>query len=471
MLNQPKKMCLTNPSQLDNDNLSHEEVQALEEDLCIIKSATRQGKRKVSGALLSPPDSDCFSSSSSSSPAVSIRHSSLRASADITFELPISSISSAALEFIGFNSETAEKIYARWLSRPTPNNNPDDLLNYVYGHILMLHLESFRNYTPREALGVVGLASWLQDAILDTKHSAIFATETLSYWLKDTLKINYHTLDHLLIRLKRYGVRSVARRNKFKRGKIEGAFHPTVATPAEEDDSSRPYATLNVEPGSFGLPRTWVAVQEAEPVPRDHCILYKGIAALNTDYMEWVRHDGSISMKALATYRGGDFNFSDDAWYWTPELETAEQYRSFAERRCCYTDTWIISIHVPKTFLDTLRIRELWYSFDWKEYVWNCRKGMDPPERYHIYFSNEVDLMKGHICSSHSNQVTRIKKENVQDSLSGAHLMNESQKATQWVFMNKETAERLGREIRGKTHIDVTAAGGKLEIDETMVSR
>ena len=45
-----------------------------------------------------------------------------------TLSLPISVESAAALEFIGFISSTAARIFANWSTRPDPEQCPDDLL-------------------------------------------------------------------------------------------------------------------------------------------------------------------------------------------------------------------------------------------------------------------------------------------------------------------------------------------------------
>jgi hypothetical protein len=57
---------------------------------------------------------------------------------------------------------------------------------------------------------------------------------------------------------------------------------------------------------------------------------------------QWIRNGGSIEMAAVASTPGGDFNLNSNAWYWTLEPETAEQYRAYAARRCSLSDTWII---------------------------------------------------------------------------------------------------------------------------------
>src|SRR4051812_19635188 len=94
--------------------LSPEETQTLEEDLIFLSSNTpsTSGKRKVSGALLTPPSSQgrvCRSSSTS----VSVRFRNFNFSPDFTLDLPQSAISVVALEFIGFTAKTAADISRR----------------------------------------------------------------------------------------------------------------------------------------------------------------------------------------------------------------------------------------------------------------------------------------------------------------------------------------------------------------------
>jgi hypothetical protein len=105
-----------------------------------------------------------------------------------------------------------------------------------------------------------------------------------------------------------------------------------------------------------------------------------------------------------------------------------------------------------------LRQQDLWYSRDWKEYVWYCRKKIDPPEKFNAYWqAGGTDLIKGHICTGVSASITRIKREEVQKITKDNVLLINSE-ATQWVFMQYNTTKRLGAEIRGKIHIEATSA-------------
>jgi hypothetical protein len=61
--------------------------------------------------------------------------------------------------------------------------------------------------------------------------------------------------------------------------------------------------------------------------------------------------------------------------------ETAEEYRQSAARRSSNADTCIIQIQIPQSFIRSLRIQHLWYSPNWKEYVWTCRKMERPNQK------------------------------------------------------------------------------------------
>lgn len=447
----------------DEYDLNYEETKLLEEKSILLPGASRAGKRKVSGALLAAPPSG--SSTGSSGASASVRHRRFSMSIDYSLELPESALSVAAVEFIGFNTEAALEIFTRFVSRPDPAINPNDLLYYIYGHVQIISTSSYQHYSSTQAMTRVGLTQSFQNAITDPAFFAIFATETLLFWIKDTLRINYLTLIQLQRRLKNYAIRHIAK--KQNGSSIEGVFQP--AQPPQVPQT----ATLSMTSEDHHLPATYVTVQNQGPVLPNHYILYKAKAASEMGEPQWIQEEGSLNMEALASYPGCDYNFGNVAWYWTPEAETAEVYRAWIMRRCPYSDTWVICIQIPKIFINTLRQQDLWYSYNWKEYVWYCKKRMCPPAKYDSYWqAGGADLIKGHICTGVQGSVTRIKKEEVQSKLTEENVLKiSSGNATQWVFMQRPSVEQLGIQIRGKIHINITAAAYTQEKREADNSR
>lgn len=427
------------------EDFSYEQMRVLEEDQIFLPSAT-PGMRTVSGALLNPPASQTSGSISSSSGASpSVRHRNFPPSTGYTFDLPESEVSVAALEFIGFTTRTATAIFVNYTTRPNPKSCPDSYLDYVFGHTSRLNMESYRHYPPRQAMTLIGLTPQFQDAILDPRFSQIFSTETTKFWIDDTLRINYLTLLQLQSRLKNHADRSIA--EKAKRGSREAIFQPAAPSPVT--------ASLNTRSEDHHLPETYVTVQDASPVLPNHYVLYKAKSAVEMGEPRWIKDDGSIDMRVIETYRG-EFNGTDRAVYWTPEAETAEEYRAWTSRRCPWSDTWVIRIQLPATFIDSLRQVPLWYSREWKEYVWHCRKQEDPPDSY-----CGADIIIGHMSKSTTTPLTRIKQAEVQTAMTEHNLLTIGPRsATQWAFVHSENIHRLQRELllRGSLHIDISAA-------------
>lgn len=444
-------------------DLNPEEIDTLTED-GLVRTSNVAGKRKVSAALLSPPrsvtDSSSMSHQSPSSSSASIR--SLRFNPSLNhdvLEIPVTVLSPAALEFIGFEMNTATDIYNNWRMRPDPEINPDDLIRYAFGHIGRLNTKEFEKLSTAEAMTRIGLSQYLQDVFTNPDFSAVFQTESLYFWVRDTLGINYATLMQLQQRLKNHAGRKSSKRRK--RGSIQDIFDP--ATPVSHNAAAAANITaINMTTNDHNLPESFVALDTQGPILPDHVVLYKGKAATGMPTQPFIESDGSLNMAALASHGGGDFDFSDPAWYWTPEKEVAELYRQWAEARCTYSETWLIRIQLSPSFINSLNFSELWFSANWKEYVWYCKKQKLPPAKFDSLCGQMgADVIRGPICTGVAARITRIDQSAVQQMITEDFLLrvpSSGAKATQWAFMKRRDAERLGQEIRGKVHIDITAS-------------
>lgn len=220
--------------------------------------------------------------------------------------------------------------------------------------------------TDEIKLQKVGLKVEFQAAILDLQFAGIFETETLKFWIKDTLASRYHTIAYL------------------QRRSTEGL-------------ESAPAVRIGAPAAALG----------------DHYVLYQGRVAHTDEDTPLIAPDGAVDLTSIDTAAGGDFNARERASYWTPEAATAELYRGYAERRNAHAETWIVSIQVPKAFVATLRNVLLWYSADWKEYVWLCRKkAAQLPGKFDEL--SKAQVVYGHVCRKLPQMMARIKPENIQ---------------------------------------------------------
>lgn len=310
-------------------NLTEEEIKVLVDDGILFPSP-KPGYLCVSAALLS--------SSLPSTPTASVCRVGATPDPNQTFDLPSHERSVQALEFYGYTTSAATSTYQRWHTRPDPRQNPDDLVDYAYGDITILKMKRYESLTPKQALLHIGFNQDFQDALLDQEFAAIFESESLHYWVKDMIENNFNTHMRLSERLKSLATRT---------------------------------------PGDACLPGTQAALDHKFPISPDHVVLYKGTAACDVE--RWIEQDRRLNMGAIIKDEGGDFHHHGLALYWTPEKEVAEQHRKWVARRSPRSDTSLIRIQVPISFLNSLTTSTLWYSPDWKEHVWRCKTEHSPP--------------------------------------------------------------------------------------------
>ena len=339
----------------------------------------------------------------------------------------------------------------------------------MIGEINQLNILPLIQVPAEQAMTALGVSDELKNVLTSPIYRRIFLSETLHYWLEDTIRDRHTSLQILQKKLKIRGAQTVARRKGGKRAKILGAFDANPSTEASSSSSS----ALPTQPQQMGsavsniqsdaLPTSYVSVDHPPSILSGHYVLYKGKSSAELLSERFIREDGSINMGAIESMKGEDFNQRRGAWYFSREEETAEQYRRWAAARNSMAETWIIRVQIPSGFIDGLRKKYLWYSPDWKTYVWYCRKGTsegNPPDRLEEFWKpGEAQMIEGHICGRSPNIIPKIPKQDVQTRLSENDLLyNGSRKATQTVFVDEEAVERLGELIRGKIFIEIFPA-------------
>ncbi|THZ62651.1 hypothetical protein D6C86_03583 [Aureobasidium pullulans] len=378
-----------------------------------------------------------------------------------SLDLPEIANSTEGLEFIGFDPKFAAHIFRTYDKYKAVESDPDEFFTFVHGHIIQITSAAFSGPSERSSMTKIGICQEVQDAILDPAFVDIYNTETLLFWIEDTLRANYSNLRLLLGRLHDQGNIELAKKSKKKkkRAKLESAFPAASASAQEETGLEEDIAAVTLSSESAeNLFKHCVVVETPPKILDNHTILWKGKVSseLVAHEAPFFMENGALNMLHLNSRAGGDFNSQQEVHYWTTEKETAEQYRKYAARRSPLVETWMIRIQVPNEFLGSLPTENLYYSRDWKEYVWYCKNKDVIPEKFH-HLSEKAHLIKGHICKKPTVLIQRMKSQEVQDQITKGDLMyNDNSKATQWVFMKAETISRLAEEIKGKVYVEIT---------------
>ena len=191
--------------------------------------------------------------------------------------------------FLGFTKKTASEIFARWTVRPGCDKNLEGgSLEYAIGHIGRLSTPLLRELQPPQAISILGISEELQNILMDIQFKKIFESETLHYWLNDTMCSRYWTLLKLLNRLKKHAVQTIYKKKQKKRPKITGVFSSAVEESSSSATTSTATASLVHTPDNDLLPQAHVTMATAGVILPDHVVLYKGkgVGGLNLQVSE-----------------------------------------------------------------------------------------------------------------------------------------------------------------------------------------
>jgi hypothetical protein len=234
--------------------------------------------------------------------------------------LPDTANSVSGLEFIGFDHKTATHIFHTYNKYKEPFSSNEasnyDFFSFIHGHIIHINSSSFDALSNTEKMTRLGIRKEVQDTILDQRFRDVFGTETLQFWIEETIRVNYTTL----LRLQDQA------NNK--------------ESDSDAEDFSKHCITLDAPPKAL----------------ENHTTLYKS-HTINTEPL--FSEDGNLNITSLNSPPGGDFNWLSEAQYWTPDLHLAEQFRQYSALRCPLSTTLLLSIQVSNSFLTSLDIQEL----------------------------------------------------------------------------------------------------------------
>lgn len=309
--------------------------------------------------------------------------------------LPTTANSPEGLVFIGSTPLIARHIFYMYSRYKDPSCSSSEAINYdffsfIHRHVIRISYWTFAYFSDAEKITKLGVRKEISDAILDKRLRSVFGTQTLEYWIEDTLQINYETLQRL----------------------------------QDHTNDKRPEFKYDGYLESCDVP-------DASPEVREgHTILYKAISATSPLFLE----DGTLDISTLASPRGNDFNSSHTAVYLSPQRSVAEHFREFISIRCPCSSTYLLSINIPNALLASFQTEELWYGDDWKQFIWHCKTKSPVPE--HLGCLGRADLVRGHICTKPPSQIAKLKLQDLEADVSESDIfvLASGEKGIQWSF-------------------------------------
>ncbi|KAK4147420.1 uncharacterized protein C8A04DRAFT_24670 [Dichotomopilus funicola] len=327
-------------------------------------------------------------------------YSLFTSASDDVVEIPEVFNSQETLEFLGLRPEIADAIFETWHDlQQTPGElgyGDDDIAHAEYYVKRMADIEDAWCLTHdwRQALFKMGVNSDLTDAILDSDFDEIRATKSASEWVIDTFQTSWQFLEGLDGRIRR------------KDYEVNCLLMPSPDVVLRLlDYHGPPYVDLGT------------------------------VAAMpNRVYGKTMIHKGGAMMGLTRR----------DLVYFTKDIDIAEQYANFSQRRVPAEEGLVLSFAVPNELVNEHQVKEI-PKVDWQRLVWRARhpeRSIDMDQiRPSLMKYVEAPVLRGPICSVASNKIGRLESSS---ELARQYLKTKDGAfASQYVFQSKPAKMEL----------------------------
>ncbi|TGO17303.1 hypothetical protein BTUL_0019g00940 [Botrytis tulipae] len=314
-------------------------------------------------------------------------------------------VSPETLIYLGWGSQKAGEIWSRWreIKEAETEDGQDFIEMEFLGFVLDRYVPEDNISDGREAcieqMELWGLAGELINCIMASAFEDVRMTETIQYWVRDTMSIRYLGLEGLQ--------KNSARRDERRRNGTEDGGSEIRAAVARAPSSTVPGYT----------------------------ILYKAISSTRVSYLS----DGTIDIESLASLPPTDFRGRIFApIYFTPSLGVAKVYRGYLRNRTS-TPALMIQMIVPNSFIEALPPYVCPFRDLWKQVVYTCRGGgklRGTMARIHNH-----PLIIAPIAKGDNNAIARLRDWREVTLNNVMHV--DGEEAIQYVFQTQSVFEEL----------------------------
>jgi hypothetical protein len=345
--------------------------------------------------------------------------------------IPDELFSKATIVYLGFNNEKATEIWNGWInwpaSPPRREIDPDDgglevsFLDWVKGHA------SYSNNVWEDdtaawlnSLRTWGIATELQDAIMDNRFKSARLSGTCTGWVRDTIKMRYAYLEVI----------------HEASNEQERMIQRADSSHSESGPSG---------PGRQSIPIISCNSPEAiasQSVP-GMTVLYRAVDQGRTNRL--FDNQGNLDhILVLGSIPETDFNRSRTMYYFTNSFEVAKRNAAWVKRRANGGSVVVIRIAVRNSVIENMPLgrvqRIFWPNNEWKELVWRCYN------RKKIY--NSKELAKYNDAALIIGTIANKPKEYYYNYSSSAQLTEDcllkaEDQAVQFAFSSEEDGESL----------------------------
>jgi hypothetical protein len=331
---------------------------------------------------------------------------SISSSSDSFVSIPDHLVSLAALEHLGYNSETATRIWEYWTNWP-PGEPKRETDNTDTGVLFIDVAEGYLDNSPDtcaendvewfHCMNLYGINRELQEAIMDPKFQSIRLTESCKFWVWDTFQLRNRAL--LAVQEASHERDMASRREASRPGQSNsvGSGWRSIS------DSLRMIPWLSRETAL-----SEAATTAASRAP-SYTTIYKGIDQARI--MGLFDGNSDVDFGCLVSPPRCDFSGRQADLYFAVDREVAEHYACYIKRRSTCSGVVIIHASIPNSVIESLSARDIqsiyWPSAEWKSLIFHCRQGKKLPSE--LRKLKLAKLVIGTICGKPNAIIGRMR--------------------------------------------------------------
>ncbi|KAH6618176.1 hypothetical protein B0J18DRAFT_493093 [Chaetomium sp. MPI-SDFR-AT-0129] len=347
-------------------------------------------------------------------------YSFFTSASDDVVEIPEVFNSQETLEFLGLRPEIANAIFEAWHDlQQTPGElgYGDDIITHAEYYVKrMADIEDAwcPTHDWRQALFKMGVNSDLTDAILDSDFNEIRATKSASEWVIDTFQSSWQFLEGLDGRVRR------------KDYEVNCLLMPSPDVVLRVlDYHGPPYLDLG----------TVVAMPNRV---YGKTMMHKGGAMMGL--VSVFKEDGSLHLPKLFSDGPTDFHPTRrDLVCFTKDIDIAEQYANFSQRRVPVEEGTVLSFAVPNELVNGHQVKEI-PKVDWQRLVWRARhpeRSIDMDQiRPSLMKYVEAPVLRGPICGVASKKMGHLESSESSELARQYLKTKDGAFASQYVFQS-----------------------------------
>lgn len=390
-------------------------------------------------------------------------------------DIPDDLISHATLQYLGYNSEAASRLWqgwTEWSPGPIVREIDDSIsgipfIDFAIGYVNGRHIDAATEDDQDwfQCMDTCGIATELQEAIMDPIFRHVRSTKSCIFWITDTMQMRYLGLQEVQrtsrereMALGRARVRpfqSTSRTGGGDKAPTEvGTSSTSTSDTAESVGHRFISATQRSAPSIERETAMSAAAVAAENAP-GHTILWKGMAQVYTEgtYISYPAttnvtglydNNGNVArLSCLASLPRTDF-CKEQAYYFAVDKDVAIYYANYAKRRDTINSVVIVRMAIPNSAIeglsDTSRLRVYWPDTEWKKLVFRCRRG-DRLSTELVKF-RAATLITGHIAGKPNLVFQRLDSAD-QITESMVHKNQAGRHSVQYVFPQDSGGEEF----------------------------